>query len=252
MLCDIHVHFIHFTLRELQTLKSTFPSHIINCVLSDQELDYGLKLIKLYPEISLSAAIHPQIAEINDKKTCYFLENLKTIPRLCAIGEAGFDIYPLNPSFESQKQIFIKELEIARERNLPVILHCRGAFEELLDLIRKYEEDVPFIFHGYSGGFKYLDTLLKRKYYISFGTPITYEQSRNLRRIAALTPLNRIFSETDSPFNLRHRVNPYKEKNSPENVKEVVKTLSECKRIPEEEMINTISENFHKVFSASY
>ncbi len=252
MLADIHTHLHHFGADEIKEIieHPDVPDVIISSVWNKKELEYSLDLKKSYGKILISAGVHPQIADISDKECLDFSENLgKIAPQLTAIGEIGYDLYETNPPQKSQLHFFEQAIQTAENYNLPVIIHCRNAFEELLPGLSKIS--VPVILHGYSGGFKYLNDVIKKNYYISFGTPLTYEQSRNLRRIAALLPLPQILTETDSPFNLRRHANWQAEKNKPYNLKKVVQTVAEVKMMPLEETEEIIFQNYTKIFCRS-
>ena len=247
---DIHSHLHHFSpelLEELDKLPD-FPTLLINCALDATELKYGELICEKFKNIRLSAGLHPQIADVTDEQCIKYLDSLKNRCDLVAIGEIGYDIYHANPSIESQKYFFKAQLTIAKNKNLPVIIHCRNGFEELFDDLKMSELDTPVILHGYSGGFKFLDQCLKSGYYISFGTPLVYEQSRNLRRIAELVPMNKILTETDSPFNLFRHADYSKDQNIPNNIVDVYRTLADVKKMNIDELCAQIYENACSVF----
>ena len=252
MLIDLHAHMHHFDEAETTEIIShpDCPGIIVNSVHTNEQLNHGLNLQTIENfcagnqknRFLVSAGVHPQIADYKNKECLDFLESIEdNIKNICAVGEVGYDLYDKNPSLGSQRYIFLKEIELAQKYNLPLIIHCRNAFEILLEDLKQV--DIPVIFHGYSGGFKYLDEIVKKGYYISFGTPLTYEQSNKLRRIAQVVPLNQIFTETDSPFNLTRHSNFEMEKNKPYYLRKIIEVLSEVKNISQDDLFFALKQN---------
>lgn len=256
MLIDTHVHMHHFNSKELDEIIShpNCPNIIVNSVHTKEQLKYGQSL-QAGNDAGIvfltSAGVHPQIADISDSICINFLDILEeNIKSICAIGEVGYDLYEKNPPLSSQKYIFLKEMELAVKYDLPLIIHCRNAFDILLEDLKNVE--IPVVFHGYSGGFKYLDEIIKRGYYISLGTPITYEQSRVLRRIAKMVPINQMLIETDSPFNLSRHSDFEKEKNKPYYLKNIIELISEIKEIPLNSLESSLLQNFSQIVKMKY
>ena len=246
---DFHAHMHLFDYSETKEILSNpnCPDIIVNSVYNNAQLEYGIQLKNQNSDrFLISSGIHPQIADITDENLKFFKKIEENIKQICAIGEVGYDLYETNPPFESQRKIFRKEIEIAENYSLPLIIHCRNAFEQILEDLKK--TNVPVIFHGYSGGFKYLNDILKRNYYISFGTPLTYEQSKNLKRIAEQTLSRQILTETDSPFNLKRHADYQIQKNKPYNLKNIISVLAEIKQISQNEIEAAIFENYREIF----
>lgn len=249
-LIDLHLHLNHFTDSELSQLGShpDFPNFLLNSNHSISEYNRSCELKKRFTGIENSIGIHPQIADPDCPEIMELLDFMYGAKEILAIGEIGYDIYPTNPSFEKQQKLFRLQLELAEKRSLPLILHCRQGFEPLADELERYRGKLKFAFHGYSGGFKYLDRFIKLGAFFSFGTAITYPTATRLKRIAAIVPKDKILSESDSPFNLTRKANPEIEKNTPLSVANTVKILADSRGVTYAEQIDQIYQNRIKMF----
>ena len=123
--------------------------------------------------------------------------------KIVAIGEIGFDYYwqPINK--ELQHEYFSRQLDMARELDLPVIIHDREAHGDTLAMVKKYP-DVRGVFHSYSGSDEMIKELVKLGWYISFSGPITFKNAERARRAAAAVPTDRLLIETDCPYLTPH------------------------------------------------
>ncbi|MBQ7378339.1 MAG: TatD family hydrolase [Clostridia bacterium] len=119
--------------------------------------------------------------------------------KMVAIGEIGFDYYWQPVNKELQHEYFSRQLEMARELDLPVIIHDREAHGDSLAMVKQYP-NVRGVFHCYSGSDEMAKELLKLGWYISFGGPVTYKNAEKVRRAAAAVPLDRLLLETDCPY----------------------------------------------------
>ncbi|MBQ2256483.1 MAG: TatD family hydrolase [Clostridia bacterium] len=123
--------------------------------------------------------------------------------KIVAIGEIGFDYYWQPVNRELQAQYFSRQLDMARELDLPVIIHDREAHGDTLAMIKQYP-DVRGVFHSYSGSDEMAKELVKLGWYISFSGPITFKNADRARRAAAAVPLDRLLLETDCPYLTPH------------------------------------------------
>ena len=119
--------------------------------------------------------------------------------KIVAIGEIGFDYYWQPVNKELQRVYFARQLEMAKELDLPVIIHDREAHGDCFDMVRQYK-GVRGVFHCYSGSDEMAKELLKLGWYLSFGGPLTYKNAEKVRRAAAVVPLDRLLLETDCPY----------------------------------------------------
>ena len=203
-------------------------------------------LAEAWPHVYAAAGIHPE--------NCagWRQEDLEEIRRLCgqkkvvAIGEIGLDYYwPENPPREEQQQVFCRQLELAAELDMPVIVHDREAHGDCLALVEEYPQ-VRGVFHCFSGSPEMARRLLERGWYLGFDGPITYKNARRAPEVAAITPLDRIVVETDSPYLAPV---PFRGKrNDSRYLPQVLITLAQWKGLSPEEMAQITWENGKRLF----
>ena len=163
-----------------------------------------------------------------------------------AIGEIGLDYYwDENPPREFQQQVLRAQLSLARELRLPVIFHDRDAHADSLAIVREFP-DVTGVFHCFSGSPEMAKELLDLGWYLGFDGPVTYKNARRAPEVAAVTPLDRMLIETDSPYMTPV---PYRgQRNDSSYVRLVAEKLAEWKDIAPEELEHATLENGKRLF----
>lgn len=245
---DVHAHLACLSKEETYAAfsSSSSPSFLIASAHSFGDYEASLEALKGRPESGVSAGVHPMAADADSPECISFLEALPDILKGCvALGEAGYDIHPSNRPMEEQRFFFRKQLEYAKRLSLPVIIHCRNAFEAVFEDIRELKPDLPLILHGYSGGFKYLNDALRLGCHISFGLPLSWPESSKLRRIAAMLPAERILTESDSPFCFSYRGGG---RSLPNMVASVEAAVAEARGISADEADELIAGNVRRIF----
>jgi TatD DNase family protein len=193
-----------------------------------------------------TAGIHPHDAKSVDEGFPDELEKLLNDRRIVAIGETGLDYYYDHSPREKQKEVFREHIRLAKEKDLPIILHIRDAMDDALQILR--DEGVPRrgVFHCYAGGLKYLETALSFGYYLSFSGVITFAKSEELREVARIAPIDRILCETDCPWLAPI---PFRGKiNEPANVKYVYETIASVRNISLDELAEKVMRNNFALF----
>ena len=252
MITDIHSHLYNFTLNEIKDIINRCTEagvkRIITCVYNKDTLIKTMPILKAYKNIYLSMGVHPQAAWTEKKEYKDFVHIMEeALEASVAAGEAGYDNYESNPPMGSQKEAFIRQIEMVNIKKLPLIIHCRKAFEELFSDLNMVGDDIKIIMHSYSGGFKYLEPAIKKGFYISFSGSLTFKRSKNLKRIASMVPLNKILCETDSPFIPPETV-PEIDMSRPEHVAIVFNALKEAREEKEYILKNALETNISSLF----
>ena len=194
----------------------------------------ALALAEQFPHVYAAVGIHPEDC------AGYTDEDLDALRQLCrhdkavAIGEIGLDYYwAENPPREFQQQVFRRQLELALELDMPVIIHDREAHGDCLAIVKEYP-GLRGVFHCFSGSPEMAAELLKRGWYLGFDGPITYKNAKRAPEVAAMTPLDRILVETDSPYMTPV---PFRGKrNDSRYLPYVLEKLAEWKGVTTEEM----------------
>jgi TatD DNase family protein len=162
-----------------------------------------------------------------------------------AVGEIGLDFYDKSLNREKQEVYFSKQVIIAKRHQLPVIIHCRKAHDECLQLLKRHAPRGGII-HAFNGSIQQAEQYIQLGFKLGFGGMLTYERSSKLRKLATDLPLDAIVLETDAPDMVvaAHRG----QRNSPAYLPMIAKVLAELRNLTVSEVAETTTHNFHNVF----
>lgn len=166
--------------------------------------------------------------------------------KLVAIGEIGLDYYWNKENKELQKKAFEKQIDLANELELPIVIHSRDASVDTIEMIRNHKVNKAGIFHCCQPNQEMVRQALELGYCISFAGPITFKNSRNAPDVIKMVPLDRILIETDSPY-LTPEPNRGK-RNDCRNVKYVAQKIAELKNVSIEEIAKITYDNAKRIF----
>ena len=179
---------------------------------------------------------------IKEKEIQYLIDQT---PYLDCLGEIGLDYYWDTSFNDLQKELFIKQIQIANEHMLPISIHMRESTKDCMDILKQYAK-TKIIFHCFSGSKETMMECLKMNSMISFAGPITFKNARQAPECIKACPIDRIITETDSPYLTPV---PYRGKeNEPMYVEYVVKKICEIKQLDESNACKQIEENFNSIF----
>ena len=203
-------------------------------------------LAERYPHVWAAAGIHPENLEGASLAELDAVRALAARPKVRAIGEIGLDYYwAENPPKEFQQMVFRRQLQMALELDLPVIVHDREAHGDCLEIVKEFP-GVRGVFHCFSGSPEMAEELLKRGWYLGFDGPVTYKNARRAPEVVAVTPLDRIVVETDAPY--MSPVPNRGRRNDSRNLPYIVEKLAEWKGISPEEMAEAAWNNGLRLF----
>ena len=203
-------------------------------------------LAERYGHVYAAAGIHPENCAGFQDADLAALRQLLAQPKVAAIGEIGLDYYwAENPPRDFQQMVFRKQLALAEELELTVIVHDREAHGDSLSIIREFPA-VTGVFHCFSGSPEMAEELLKRGWYLGFDGPITYKNARRAPEVAAITPLERMVVETDAPYLSPAPVRG--RRNDSRYLPHVIAKLAEWKGVTPEEMTRITCENGKRLF----
>lgn len=252
MLIDSHAHldddrFDNDRDKLIKSLKEYGIDLIIN---PGSDLGSSIKSVSLseqYDNIYAAVGVHPHSAKEMDDSTIEVLKSFTGRKKVVAIGEIGLDYYYDNSPREIQREKFIEQLNLAKEVDLPVIIHTRDAAQETFDILEKAQDDnLEGVIHCYSGSVEMALEYIKMGFYISLGGPVTFKNARVSREVAKAVPIDRLLIETDSPYLTPE---PHRGKrNEPIYVRYVAGTISELRGISFDELAKQTSENTKRLF----
>jgi len=216
------------------------------CVLTE----FGDTDIALFKELTArdgiygAAGCHPHDAS-GFEKIKGVLPGLLENKKIVALGEIGLDYYYENSPRDIQIKVFEDQMETAKEKNIPVIVHCREAFADCADVLKNFP-DVKILIHCFSGTTAELECWIERGYFVSFAGQITFKNAGALREIAAKMPLDRLLLETDSPYLAPQPVRG--KRNEPAFVKHTYDMAAEIKGVGQAELSKAVDKNVSAFF----
>lgn len=245
MLIDTHAH-LDFEDYEkdlekiIERAKSSGVSKIITVGASLEGSKKAVELAKKYNEVYAAVSIHPESADELNDETINLFRKFSKKKKVISLGEMGLDYYVENYSKEKQAEVFKKQLDLAIELNLPVILHIRNSFEDVMDILNGYDwVKNKAVVHCYSSSYKKVQRILDKGLYISYTGIVTYDEG--VQKAVEATPLDKMMIETDCPFLAPE---PKRGKrNEPAYVKYVAKKIAEIKEISFEEVAKVTTKN---------
>jgi len=252
MYFDTHAHYDDEKFdTDRDTLLASMAERGIDCIVNPgctvESSRTAVALAERFPGVFAAVGIHPEdCAGVTDADFAVIRE-LASNPKTVAIGEIGLDYYwPENPPREFQQQVFRRQIELALELDLPIIVHDREAHADSLAIVSEYP-GLRGVFHCFSGSAEMARELLKRGWYLGFDGPITYKNARKALEVLAETPLERILLETDSPYltPVPHRG----ERNDSGNLCFIAAAAASAKGITQEELAAAALENGKRLFS---
>ena len=223
-------------------LQQNGVKKILNAAASIESLNSVTQLAKQYDFIYASVGIHPEYDDIIDK-----IRECSKQNKVVAIGEIGLDYYYDDCSRDLQKYWFERQVQLARELGLPIIVHDREAHEDCINIIKKTNaKEVGGIFHCFSGSREMVVEVLKQNFYIAIGGVVTFKNARKTVEVVKDIPLDRLLIETDCPY-LAPEPNRGK-RNHSGNLIYVIRKIAEIKGLSEEQVAAETFRNAMKVF----
>ena len=205
----------------------------------------SIRLAKAYPFIYAAVGSHPDDAEAVNDNLIAMYRQLAQEEKVKAIGEIGLDYHYEDPPRAVQLPAFRAQLELARELDMPVVVHEREAHADAMELVREFS-DVHGVFHCYSGSLEQAKELVRRGWYIGFTGVITFKNARKAVEVAQWMPLDRILIETDCPYMAPE---PWRgRRNDSRYVPLMAKKIAEIKGLALEEVEAATTENAKRLF----
>ncbi|WP_058305637.1 TatD family hydrolase [Gracilibacillus massiliensis] len=252
MLFDTHVHLnvSHFDEdREevLQRAKEAGVEKMVIVGFDHETIPKAIEMAEKYDYMYAAVGWHPVDAIDMTDKELDWLEELSAHPKVVALGEMGLDYHWDKSPKQIQKDVFRKQIQLAKKVNLPIIIHNREATEDIIQVLQEEKaEEVGGIMHCYNDSVEYVDACLAMNFYISLGGPVTFKNASLPKEVAKYVPEDRLLIETDCPFLAPH---PNRGKrNEPAYVKLVAEKIAELREQNFEEISTKTTENAKRFF----
>ncbi len=211
-------------------------------------MDEALSIAKRYEWIYATVGIHPHEARQAEDRHFDMVRSAAGDPKVVGIGEIGLDYHYDHSPRDVQKRVLIRQLELAREVKLPIVIHCREAWSDLRQIIGDHwaRAGIGGFLHCFSGSREDAVAFLDWGFLLSFAGNLTFKKAEPLRAVAREVPVDRLLSETDSPYLAPA---PYRGKrNEPAYVLEVTRELASLHNLSEEDMGRQAVANFARLF----
>ena len=237
MYIDTHCHLEKKEYNVEEIIKNIENNIIIISGYNDESNIEVIELIDKYPNVYGTIGIHP-----SDVKTSNIdiINKYVNHPKIVGIGEIGLDYHYGKEDIKLQKEMFVKQINIARKNNKPVVIHSRDASLDTLEIIKE-NSDVNYTMHCYSYSLETANILLKYNVMFGIGGVVTFKNSKELKRVVENIPITNILLETDSPYLTPE---PYRgEKNEPKNVLLVAEKIAELKNMSKDEVLEITTKN---------
>lgn len=211
----------------------------------------SIELAEKYPGILVAVGIHPHQASTATEADIDSIARLAEHPKVVAVGEIGLDFYRNYSPRDSQLQVLQQQLDLAARLNLPVVIHCRQAHEEMLAILhdwtaRHAERPAPGVIHCFMGDIETARQYLEMGFYLSLGGYISYPVNRNAHDVIRGIPADRLMVETDCPFLAPQHYRG--QRNEPAYVRYTAEELAGIRDIPLKTLARETTENARRLF----
>lgn len=252
MIFDTHAHYDDEAFDEdRELLLNSFEENGIEAVTnvgaSMKSSRQTLELTKQYPHVYGAIGVHPnETGELNEENINWLKENA-SMKKIVAIGEIGLDYHWDEPDHETQKTWFIRQLNLARETSLPVIIHSRDAAMDTLDIMKEEQaRDMGGVIHCFSYSKEMAREYLSMGFYLGIGGVLTFKNAKKLKEVVEYMPMKQMVLETDCPY---LAPDPHRGKrNSSLYLPYVVEAVSQIKKISKDEVIEITNQNAKRLY----
>lgn len=252
MLFDTHAHlnaeqFAEDQAEVIRRAKENGVSRIVNIGFNRETIPTSMALAEQYDFIYTAVGWHPQDAKDMREEDYDWLRDLSRHEKVVAIGEIGLDYYWDTSPKDVQKVVFRRQIQLAKELKLPIIIHNRDAHQDVVDILREEKAaEVGGIMHCFSGSLEMAKECVEMNFYISLGGPVTFKNAKKPKEVAKEIPIERLLIETDCPYLTPE---PYRGKrNESGYVRYVAEAIAELRGLSVEELAEHTTSNAKRLF----
>ncbi len=233
-----------------EIIKSANQSGVKKIIIPSADEDSFEPIIEIceqYENVFCMLGVFPEeVKKWTDKTSEKILALAKNNKKVVGIGEIGLDYYWDTSFTDLQKKVFIRQIELANELNLPVAIHDREAHKDTFDIITKYNKGSDVLLHCFSGSVEFARECVKAGFYLALGGVVTFKNAKKMKDVAIDIPLERLMLETDAPYLTPV---PYRGKtNQPKYIPLIAQEIANLREISIEEVAVQTTKNAEKVF----
>lgn len=246
MMIDTHCHLSIKDYDNLEEVINHMNDNIIVISGADpNDLEEVISIASKYDNIYATIGIHPEFANTYTDEDINNIEKYINHPKVVGIGEIGLDYYWVKDNKEKQKELFIKQIELANKYNKTIVIHSRDSIEDTYNILKEYSK-TKINLHCYSSSVEMAKEFLKLNVYFGIGGVLTFKNSKVLKEVVNFLPIEKILLETDSPYLTPE---PYRgHKNEPYNIKYVAEEIAKIKGIEIEKVFEITTNNAKSQF----
>lgn len=252
MIFDTHAHYCDTSFDEdrdelLRSMKERGIGRIVEVGASVRSTKDALALADKYDFVYAAVGVHPEDIASLSEADMDWLAGLTEQERVVAVGEIGLDYHYDEPPRELQKRWFIRQLQVAAQTSMPVIIHSREAAKDTLEIMEEYcAWDNGGVIHCFSYSPEVAKQYLQKGFFLGIGGVVTFKNSKKLKEVVEMAPLEQLVLETDAPYLAPA---PYRGKrNDSSYLTYVVDMLAELKQMEREEVIRITEENAKRLY----
>ncbi|CAM3700794.1 TatD family hydrolase [Bordetella tumulicola] len=231
----------------LQRMQANQVTHALVVSVDMPDWPGLIQLVEPHRNLWASVGVHPDYEETPDPTEAELVQ-LAQHPKVVAIGESGLDYYRLSEPLDWQRERFRRHIRVARQTNLPLIIHTRDSVQDTLRILREENAaEVGGVMHCFTESWEMAQAAIDLNFYISLSGIVTFKNAGVVHEVATNIPLDRLLIETDSPYLAPV---PYRGKiNDPSKVIHVAEKIADLKGIPVADVARASTENFFKLFN---
>lgn len=241
MMIDTHSHIFKEDYDNIDEVINNMKDNIIIVSGTNDETNKEvLDLVSKYDNVYGTLGIHPSEIDTISDDSFNIIENNINNKKIIGIGEVGLDYYWVKDNKDKQKELFIKQIELAKKYNKAVVVHSRDSIEDTYDIVKEYNE-VKFIIHCFSSSLEMANKFIKLGCKLGIGGVLTFKNSKKLKEVVENIDISYLLLETDSPYLTPE---PYRgKKNEPYNIIYVAEEIAKIKNISLEEVLKITTKN---------
>ncbi len=248
---DTHSHINcieEFTIDEIITnAENNGVEKIILPAAYPSDIDIVFDIANKYENVYGLLGVHPSEVKDWDDNLTDKIKKYSENKKIIGIGEIGLDYYWDKSFNDLQKEVFIKQIKLANELNLPISIHDREAHKDTYDILKEYNKNSQIIMHCFSGSVEFAKECVKEGWYIALGGVVTFKNAIKMKEVAKNIPIENLLLETDAPYLTPV---PYRGKtNQPAYVKYVAEEIARLRDTSFEEIDKITTQNAERVFN---